>query len=271
MSFNTGLAIGQEIDNKRLTEIFKCSPQGGMRKSNQTNTLVLVTDSSKLYHDRWVGDVLHYTGMGQFGDQELTRANRTLAESYSNGVEVHLFEVLEEGKYTYRGEVILVSKPYTSDQIGADGNLRKVWMFNLKTKTVFDSAISQNSLKEIEENFRKKATRLADAELLQKAKLATAQTSQRNAVATYYERDPNVAECALRKARGYCQLCAKPAPFLKSDATPFLETHHIIWLSNGGEDSLENTIALCPNCHRKMHILNRAEDVEILNMKAKVQ
>jgi len=24
-------------------------------------------------------------------------------------------------------------------------------------------------------------------------------------------------------------------------------------LSEGGEDTLENAIALCPNCHRKMH------------------
>lgn len=24
------------------------------------------------------------------------------------------------------------------------------------------------------------------------------------------------------------------------------------WLSNDGEDTIDNTIALCPNCHRKM-------------------
>ncbi|WP_163591073.1 HNH endonuclease, partial [Klebsiella variicola] len=37
------------------------------------------------------------------------------------------------------------------------------------------------------------------------------------------------------------------------DGTPFLEVHHIEWLSNGGEDSVENAIALCPNCHRQAH------------------
>jgi hypothetical protein len=30
----------------------------------------------------------------------------------------------------------------------------------------------------------------------------------------------------------------------------------IIGLSENGEESIENTVALCPNCHRKMHILN---------------
>ena len=40
--------------------------------------------------------------------------------------------------------------------------------------------------------------------------------------------------------------------------------HHIVWLSNGGEDSTDNTVALCPNCHRKMHILDDPADVEKL-------
>ncbi|BDZ92717.1 hypothetical protein VEE69_15940 [Escherichia coli] len=43
------------------------------------------------------------------------------------------------------------------------------------------------------------------------------------------------------------------APSLKEDGTPFLEVHHIEWLSKGGEDSVENAIALCPNCHRQAH------------------
>ena len=35
----------------------------------------------------------------------------------------------------------------------------------------------------------------------------------------------------------------------------------MIWLSQGGQDSIENTVALCPNCHRKMHIINDQADV----------
>lgn len=33
-----------------------------------------------------------------------------------------------------------------------------------------------------------------------------------------------------------------------------METHHVVWLSQGA-DSVDNTVALCPNCHRKMHIV----------------
>lgn len=38
MAFDPKLKIGQNIDNKSLCDIFKCSPQGGIRRSNRTNT-----------------------------------------------------------------------------------------------------------------------------------------------------------------------------------------------------------------------------------------
>jgi 5-methylcytosine-specific restriction enzyme A len=41
MTFNHNLVKGQEIDNKKLMKIFKCSPQGGMRKSNKTKTVTI--------------------------------------------------------------------------------------------------------------------------------------------------------------------------------------------------------------------------------------
>ena len=74
-------------------------------------------------------------------------------------------------------------------------------------------------------------------------------------------RNPYVAELAKRKAKGICQLCENPAPFNDKDGKPYLETHHIVWLSEGGEDTIENCTALCPNCHKKMHILNRKIDI----------
>ena len=68
-----------------------------------------------------------------------------------------------------------------------------------------------------------------------------------------YKRSPYVVAEVLLRANGKCQSCQRDAPFLKEDGTPFLEVHHIEWLSKGGEDSVENAIALCPNCHRQAH------------------
>ena len=86
--FNPGLKIGQIVKNADIVEIFKCGNMGGMRRSRTTNTLVIVSDYTKgLYHDKWIGGVLHYTGMGKSGDQDIHWAqNATLAESDYNGI-----------------------------------------------------------------------------------------------------------------------------------------------------------------------------------------
>lgn len=39
----------------------------------------------------------------------------------------------------------------------------------------------------------------------------------------------------------------------KVNGEPYLEVHHVIPLSQNGEDTLENAEALCPNCHREKH------------------
>ncbi len=132
--FDPGLEIGQIIKNADIVEIFKCGNMGGMRRSKTTNTLVIISDYTKgLYHDKWIGGVLHYTGMGKSGGQDIQWAqNATLAESGSNGIDVHLFEVIDAGEYIYCGRIELVGKPYTDIQPGEDGNVRNVWMFPIK-------------------------------------------------------------------------------------------------------------------------------------------
>lgn len=71
---------------------------------------------------------------------------------------------------------------------------------------------------------------------------------------TGYQRNPDVIAEVLIRADGICEQCHSPAPFLRaSDGTPYLEVHHIIPLSEGGDDTVENALALCPNCHREAH------------------
>jgi 5-methylcytosine-specific restriction enzyme A len=125
------LKPGDEIDNGRLVEIFHCSSQGGMRRSLKTGTLVVVSNHvSSIYGDRWEQNTLYYTGMGQVGDQSLDGSqNKTLYESKTNGVEVHLFEVFKKGRYTYVGEVALAAPPYQERQPDVDHNMRSTWVF----------------------------------------------------------------------------------------------------------------------------------------------
>lgn len=69
-----------------------------------------------------------------------------------------------------------------------------------------------------------------------------------------FRRNADVVTEVLDRAKGECENCNRPAPFLRAkDSTPFLEIHHKVPLSKGGEDTVENAVALCPNCHRKAH------------------
>ncbi len=96
------------------------------------------------------------------------------------------------------------------------------------------------------------------------AQSGTEIVGSRPAVSQQYQRNPWVAEHARRRAKGCCELCQKPAPFSSPSGEPYLEVHHVHWLAHGGADTIENTVALCPNCHRRMHILDDHQDREQL-------
>jgi hypothetical protein len=74
-----------------------------------------------------------------------------------------------------------------------------------------------------------------------------------------YERDPGVKACVLELAGGLCESCGALAPFTRADGRPFLEVHHVVPLSDGGPDVVTNAVALCPNCHRALHLAADAQ------------
>ena len=72
-----------------------------------------------------------------------------------------------------------------------------------------------------------------------------------------YNRNPDVIAEVLFQAAGICANCKNPAPFKRvKDGSPYLEVHHKIPLADGGEDTVANAEALCPNCHAKKHYGN---------------
>jgi DNA-binding XRE family transcriptional regulator len=69
-----------------------------------------------------------------------------------------------------------------------------------------------------------------------------------------YFNNPNIINEVFLRAKGVCESCKQPAPFNRaSDNSPYLEVHHILPLSTGGADSSANVMAVCPNCHKKLH------------------
>jgi hypothetical protein len=89
---------------------------------------------------------------------------------------------------------------------------------------------------------------------LQRLARAPTRPRQALAVSTVFIRNPDVVAHVLDRAGGRCESCKQPAPFNRaSDGRPYLEVHHTVRLADDGEDSIDNAVALCPNCHRKAH------------------
>lgn len=197
--------------------------------------------------------------------------NKTLNVSRDNNVELHLFEVYIEKQYIYRGQVKLIGDPFQDYQYDQEDNYRRVWIFplTLLDNTVFkydEGIIEKNQLEK-----EKRARKFTDEQLWLRAKKNKSKKRTVISKSKTYFRDPMISELAKRLADGVCQLCEENGPFKDKTGRYFLETHHIDWLARGGEDSIENTVALCPNCHRKMHIVDYVKDVEKLKLKGLLQ
>lgn len=76
---------------------------------------------------------------------------------------------------------------------------------------------------------------------------------KKTGLSSRYPRSPLVKGWVLHNAKGICESCNQKAPFITKQEFPYLEVHHVIPLSEGGEDSVNNAVALCPNCHKKYH------------------
>lgn len=260
------LVINQTYSNEDVRNEFKCSLQSGMNKSNTTNTLVLTRKHiNNIYNDKQVDDVIYYTGKGRIGDQYITRENKTLRDAKLTNTRVVLFEIFEETQYIYRGDVELIDEPFIESQPDAEGSLRRVYIFPLKLVDARLNLLSHDVYKRTREKNSKQTKKLSDQELNKKLLFAENKKPgySYTSVKTY-QRSSLVIEKVLRRAKGFCELCKEAAPFKKKNGEPYLEVHHIQQLAKSGPDTVKNVVALCPNCHRKMHSLALSSDEEKL-------
>lgn len=76
-----------------------------------------------------------------------------------------------------------------------------------------------------------------------------------------YRRDEKVRARVLEIAGGCCE-CCKEEGFLTSAGKRYLETHHVVEVSERGPDDVNNVVAVCPLCHRKAHFAANRIEIE---------
>ncbi len=147
----------------------------------------------------------------------------------------------------------------STDETSSAGNTSTVEPEDNHTQTVPRETDQKNN-----DNVEKEFEQKNETKTKKRISPPTAHTSVSHVLKKQYSRNQEIAEFVKLCAEGICELCHQPAPFLDLQGRPYLECHHVIWLSHGGDDSVLNAVALCPTCHRKVHVLNDYEDKEKL-------
>lgn len=262
-------------------QAFKVANSGGIRYSKTTQCVVIfsfryTTNAKEMpYQDQWVGDVIHYTGQGMEGDQTLTRNNKVLANSSEKAIQIHLFEAFVKGENIYRGQGRLIDQPYTVSELDKNGNERIVYKFPIQINDQQNS-LDERLLREVDNKEKQIVRKLDDATVQRYAKEASRlnqeivdekpalTASYREVTSQQFERNPYIARYVKDLSHGFCALCGQPAPFIDQQGIPFLHSHHVQYLSQGGHDTINNCIAVCPNCHARIHTLEDPKDKQIL-------
>ena len=173
--------------------------------------------------------------------------------------ELHAGVVIgQKQKQEYHGRTLFtVAEFFSLPSIGQDVKNFLIDRVPPQGNRALEIWTSARSLTETQESFSSSIRKASqDSSAQRKARLRKAPRFPGRIIVTteVFIRNQDVVAEVLSQARGICGLCDKPAPFFRrDDGSPYLEVHHKIHLAKGGEDTVENAIALCPNCHRKLH------------------
>lgn len=232
--------------------------QGGISTPADHDLIFLFTSESGSdygYKDEFRPDgMFWYTGEGQEGDMKMTRGNRAIRDHQEDGKDLHLFEALGEGRVRYIGEAMYLDHHW-EDRPDVHGDMRSAIVFELAVEPTEDSGTDsvEESVEEYEVSNQRWWTRPRDELRALALQESTSSVSEEEARQRIYQRSKAVQVYVKRRADGTCEGCGKDAPFMTPKGRPYLEAHHVRRVSDGGPDHPRWVIALCPNCHRRVH------------------
>ena len=234
------------IYNRRLDihVRFGGQQQGGIITPAEHALVIIITGQEGLEHgysDRQRPDgAFEYFGEGQIGDMQMMKGNAAIASHSAKGKSLLLFRKMRTG-LQFIDEMIYETH-HVEQAPDREGTIRQAIVFELwPIDTVRDETPASAGTTDLED-------------LRRQALDASNETPGRTPRTTsVFERSAAVRDYVTARAGGHCEGCRAPAPFLRLNGTPYLEPHHLKRLTDGGPDHPRLVIALCPNCHRRVH------------------
>jgi predicted HNH restriction endonuclease len=136
-----------------------------------------------------------------------------------------------------------------SSNVLQNGDSEYKYNTEMNNQVVKESDDEENSNQNEEsqiDRLRKEAKKESKEDVPKQAVTSTETTSE-------YRRSQKIKKYVKSRAEGMCEGCENPAPFTSKTGEPYLHAHHIHELSEGGSDTIDTVIALCPNCHYRVH------------------
>lgn len=232
--------------------------QGGISTPAEYPIIFLIsteTGSRYGYKDEFRPDGTYwFTGEGQAGDMEMKRGNRAVRDHIGDNKEMHLFEGDGEGQVWYVGQARYLDHHW-EERRDENEEMRDAIIFELAVDPTSD--LDQDGVEEPTEDYDESSQRwwTRDEDKLREIALrkSRSSTSERDTRQRVYRRARAVQVYVRRRAEGVCEGCGREAPFETPQGRPYLEAHHVRRVSDGGPDHPRWVIALCPNCHRRVH------------------
>ncbi|WP_081005915.1 HNH endonuclease [Pseudomonas asplenii] len=251
LKFNVGQVYDRQTE---IHDLFGGGRQSGISASAQAPAIFIFSgDSGEQYgyeDEHGEDGVFRYTGEGQLGPMTLTKGNLAILQHAETGRALYVFKSLGKGQgQRYIGEFTCASHEWTTGP-DKEGTNREIVVFNLVPVGLELNTSAFSEENDVEDS----NTSLDEARELAYAAAETSSAGESNsALRTVYRRSKRIADYVLKRAKGICESCEKPAPFLKMNGAPYLEPHHVNRLSDGGLDHPRYIGAICPTCHREIH------------------
>lgn len=244
--------IGRVYNRQELHRTYGGQHQTGICTPSEKPYIFLFTGGigpERGYIDGWTADgTFSYSGQGQSGNMEFLRGNAAVRDHAANGKDLYLFENVGQGMVKYLGQMVYAGYQLVSNQPDRDGNPRDVIQFHLLELSALQD---MNSERLVGHTIQEPRARYSDSDLFDASgdRETASDLARQRAIA----RAEATRGAVLQRANGYCEGCGIIAPFQTADGTPYLEPHRVRRKTDGGADDPRWVIALCPNCHRRVH------------------